>query len=93
MALKRLGLLAEARYTRGAGVLGHSPGLERAEVAVQRRACLCELVLYGGQLGLLFALALGQTLVCLGDRMVDQVVIVQHLPEPARDCLLKPLGG
>jgi hypothetical protein len=42
---------------------------------------------------LLLALALGQTLMDLGDRVVDQVAVVQHLPEPARDCLLKPLGG
>jgi hypothetical protein len=61
-------------------------------VAVQRRACLCDLVLYPGQLGLLLALTLGQTLVCFSDRAVDQVVVVQNLPEPARDCLLKPLG-
>lgn len=63
----------------------------RAEVALQRRACLDELVLYGGQLGLLLAAALGQPLVCFADRVLDQVVIVEHLPESAGDGLLQDL--
>ncbi|HWX44047.1 MAG TPA: hypothetical protein VNY52_01860 [Solirubrobacteraceae bacterium] len=75
-ALERLGLLAEGRYARGAGVLGHGAGLERAEVAVYRCSCLGELALHGVKLGLLLVVACSQALVCVADRLVDQVVIV-----------------
>ncbi|HEV3319334.1 MAG TPA: hypothetical protein VG053_06335 [Solirubrobacteraceae bacterium] len=42
---------------------------------------------------MLLAGALGQTLVCLGDRAVDEVVVVENVPEPLGDCVLEALGG
>ncbi|HTA13827.1 MAG TPA: hypothetical protein VK781_03125 [Solirubrobacteraceae bacterium] len=77
---ERLGFPGERGYAWRAGVLGHRAGLERAEVAVHRRTGLCELALHSRYLALLLVVKLDHALVCVGDRTVDQVVIVEHLP-------------
>jgi hypothetical protein len=48
--------------------------------------------LYPGQLGLLLLVDPGRAVVCLGDRALDQLVVIEHLPQAAGDGLLKPLG-
>ncbi len=70
---ERLYLVGEGGDAWSAGVFGHGAGLERAEVAVHRRAGLRELALDRGKLVLLVRVVLGDVLVCLGDRFVDQL--------------------
>ncbi|MGC2372319.1 MAG: hypothetical protein WA484_00445 [Solirubrobacteraceae bacterium] len=82
------GLLSEGSDAGCAGLLGHGACLERAEVSVHRRAGFNELGLCGGKLVLVLLVALGCPLVCLRDRLVDQVAVVEHLPQAASDSLL-----
>ncbi|HXP98985.1 MAG TPA: hypothetical protein VN845_02850 [Solirubrobacteraceae bacterium] len=69
--LEGFGLLAEDGDAWSAGVLGHAAGLERVEVAVHCCASVGELALCGCELVLLVFLALGEPLVCLGNRTVE----------------------
>ncbi|HEV3072415.1 MAG TPA: hypothetical protein VGY76_13435 [Solirubrobacteraceae bacterium] len=74
------GLLVEGGYAWGARVLGHRARLERAEVAVQRRACLGELALYACKLVLVLAVALRKLGVCVVDRVAEEVLVVENVP-------------
>jgi hypothetical protein len=66
--------------------------LEHAEVTIHHAARLRELVLYASKLGLLLLVDPGRALVRLGDRPVDQLVVIEDLPQPTCDGLLKPLS-
>ena len=82
---------------RGAQVLlWHGARLERTEVTVHRGARLRELVLYAGKLGLLLLVDPGRALVRLGDRTVEQLVVIEHLPQATGDGLAqaaRPVAG